>query len=189
MLGSQGVVQSIEVDRESVDLPFKLSIACQAEPVCAKHIIANADYLPPDLVTSETSASEADARTTAHVIAVLPSIPKSLRRGPSPAAAGEEGSVQETEQDDTAVVVFPPEDGRGLVRALLMGDGTGSCPSGQCESLASPQLTSVNACRRAVPLGRVLARDRSGIFPPAVPRPPTPLALIHCKLSLAHTSQ
>lgn len=139
VLGSQGAVQSIEVNSEDADLPIKLSVACQAEPIHTKHIIANADYLPPDLVESDPSAAESEARTAAHVIAVLPSIPECLRRSPSEEPAVEGGISQDSEQDDTAIVVFPPEEGRGLVRALLMGDGTGSCPPGQCASLMTRQ--------------------------------------------------
>jgi RAB protein geranylgeranyltransferase component A len=53
-------------------------------------------------------------------------LPASLRR--------EQGEDGELDQDDTAVVVFPPAEGsKAVVRVLMMGEGTGSCPSGQCE--------------------------------------------------------
>jgi len=65
---------------------------------------------------------------TAHCIALLTSLPESLRRPQLAEPTEEEG------EDDTAVIVFPPTDDHGLVRALVMGEGTGSCPAGQCTS-------------------------------------------------------
>jgi hypothetical protein len=64
----------------------------------------------------------------AHCIALLPSLPASLRRPQTEPVDGEEEG-----EDDTAVIVFPPTETQGLVRALVMGEGTGSCPAGQCE--------------------------------------------------------
>ena len=65
---------------------------------------------------------------TAHCIALLTSLPESLRRPKIAEPTEEEG------EDDTAVIVFQPTDDHGLVRALVMGEGTGSCPAGQCTS-------------------------------------------------------
>jgi hypothetical protein len=80
----------------------------------------------------------------AHCIAILPCLPESLKRkqGENPEnpehpdieAEESRAPKSDVEQDDTAVILFPPEGEVGLVRALLMGEGTGSCPSGQCES-------------------------------------------------------
>jgi hypothetical protein len=70
-----------------------------------------------------------EGNVTAHCIALLPSLPESLRRPKTEPVDGEEEG-----EDDTAVIVFPPTDNQGLVRALVMGEGTGSCPAGQCTS-------------------------------------------------------
>jgi len=54
-------------------------------------------------------------------------LPESLRR-----PRAESTEEEEEGEDDTAVIVFPPTENHGLVRALVMGEGTGSCPAGQC---------------------------------------------------------
>lgn len=102
-----------------------MKLACHPRPISAKHLITTPDHLPPHLLPNPTGPGP--ERTTAHCIAVLSSFPVLLRRK----ADAEE--TEEREEDDTAVVLFPPEGERGLVRGLLMGEGTGSCPAGQCK--------------------------------------------------------
>lgn len=68
-------------------------------------------------------------------------MPEALRR-PKKAQDEEEEMGQdedETGEDDTAVIVFPPlpQDVGPVVRAFMMGEGTGSCPSGQCKLFRS----------------------------------------------------
>jgi hypothetical protein len=75
-----------------------------------------------------TRPSAFKSKVTAHCIALLPSLPESLRR-PKKESTEEDG---EEGEDDTAVIVFPPTADSRLVRALVMGEGTGSCPAGQC---------------------------------------------------------
>lgn len=59
--------------------------------------------------------------------------PKSSQEPPS-LDAGQEDGEEESSEDDTAIFLFPPTtEGSSVVRGLLMGEGTGSCPAGQCE--------------------------------------------------------
>lgn len=77
-------------------------------------------------------------RRTAHCISLLDELPEALRR-PVKQTSEDPANGQEEEEgaeDDTAVVVFPPSpesEGGKVVKALMMGEGTGSCPAGQCK--------------------------------------------------------
>ena len=103
-----------------------LDLPCHPRPVIAKHLVSSAEHIPESMIT------EGRERTVhrAHCIAVVPSLPPIFSRRQN---VSEETLGEETEEDDTAVVIFPPVDDLPVVRALLMGEGTGSCPSGQCE--------------------------------------------------------
>ena len=103
-----------------------IKIPCHPRPITAKHLVTSPDHLPPD-IRPDVGSSKGDV--TAHCIALLPSLPESLRRPKAVPVDGEEEG-----EDDTAVIVFPPTENQGLVRALVMGEGTGSCPAGQCMS-------------------------------------------------------
>ncbi|WVQ74521.1 hypothetical protein IAR50_004122 [Cryptococcus sp. DSM 104548] len=101
-----------------------ISIPCHSRPVTAAHIIAPIDHLPASALTKNTTLSPR-ATATAHCIAVSSSTPEILRR----TAAAE--SEEEAENDDTSLIVFPPEGDNPVVRCLINGEGTGSCPAGQ----------------------------------------------------------
>ena len=128
VLGKESIPESMTVDMGSV----KLKLPCHPRPITAKHLIASPDHLSADLRGTESSAHE--STETAHCVALLSSLPDALRR-PKSTKESEEGDVgdDEEDEDDTAVVVFPPTVDKPLVRALVMGEGTGSCPSGQCK--------------------------------------------------------
>ncbi|ORY24379.1 GDP dissociation inhibitor-domain-containing protein [Naematelia encephala] len=144
VLGSAGQPSSIELDGQK---GVTVQIPGHPRPILAKHLITSPDHLPQSLNPppdkSDTSrsrdSSEASKRTTttAHCIAVLPSLPSCLTR-PIPNDIQNEGEQEEGDgdsgNDDTAVVLFPPTadaDEAQVVRGLMMGEGTGSCPSGQ----------------------------------------------------------
>lgn len=102
----------------------RLDIPCHPRPVVAKRLITSDPTHLPREVRPEQERVASEARC----IAILDELPPLLRR-----EVNEEG--EDKEQDDTAVIIFPPEEGReAVVRALVMGEGTGSCPAGQCES-------------------------------------------------------
>ena len=128
VLGKESIPESITIEERSV----KLILPCHPRPITAKHLITSPDHLLPDLRGAESSAHE--STETAHCVAVLSSLPDALRR-PKSTKGLEEGDAgdDEEDEDDTAVVVFPPTGDKALVRALIMGEGTGSCPSGQCK--------------------------------------------------------
>jgi hypothetical protein len=120
-------IEADEVSRVSLKLPR------HPRPITAKNLVSSPDHLPPSLLSPP---SEDDISTTAHCIAILPTLPRVLQRGISEDHAAEEEG-EERGKDDTAVILFPPEGDGQLVRALVMGEGTGSCPSGQCASSGS----------------------------------------------------
>lgn len=144
MLGDQAVATSIQIHEEQ---GVELRLPCHPRPITTKHLIASYDHLPLSLQPKpeplKSGRSHAGTRM-AHCIAILPSLPDSLKRkrgenpenpeNPDSEAEESQEPKSDVEQDDTAVILFPPEGEVGLVRALLMGEGTGSCPSGQCES-------------------------------------------------------
>lgn len=113
ILGADGAPSSIEVGEGNVTL----SIAAHPRPVVAKHLVT-----PPGFLDSPTSVR----RTTAHLIAVVTAQPPVLRKD-----APKSDDEVENEDDDTAVITFPATSTSPLVRALIMGEGTGSCPRGQ----------------------------------------------------------
>lgn len=126
MLGPESIPESIEVeDGGSVSL----KLPCHPRTITAKHLVTSPSHLPSHLVPTGTSSS---SRTTAHCIAILSERPDVLRR---PEVVREEvPDDEEVGEDDTAVIAFPPtSDDETVVRALMMGEGTGSCPNGQCE--------------------------------------------------------
>lgn len=103
-----------------------ITLHSHPRPLTADHLVANPDYIQPD------SDAVNGGHTTAHAIAILPSLPPMLLQ-----ESKEDVDLDEEEEDkneDAMIVVFPPEDDKPLVRALLMGEGTGSCPGGQCET-------------------------------------------------------
>ena len=138
VLGSDSILESIELDGES---GVTMKLPCHPRPITAKHLITSPGHLPSSLVPNGDTASTG-TRRTAHCIAILPSRPEVLLK---PAVIKEESNEEDNEEageDDTAVIVFPPtEDEAAVVRALLMGEGTGSCPAGQCRLLSlSPRI-------------------------------------------------
>ncbi|KAL1410388.1 hypothetical protein Q8F55_004398 [Vanrija albida] len=101
-----------------------LKIPGHPRPLAAGHLVSSDDFLPPTLAPAASGA----VRTTARGVAVVTAQPAVLKRAPQPDADEDEAVA---EDDDTAVVVFPPSGDAPLARALIMGEGTGSCPAGQ----------------------------------------------------------
>ena len=128
VLGESARPRSIKLDDTSDKLI--LDLPCHPRPVTANHIVSSAEHIPSSIVPDKREG----VVHRAHCIAVLSSLPPvfTKRGGVS------EGEGEEMEEDDTAVVIFPPVDDLPVVRALLMGEGTGSCPAGQCQYLAWP---------------------------------------------------
>ncbi|GMK58354.1 hypothetical protein CspeluHIS016_0503860 [Cutaneotrichosporon spelunceum] len=122
ILGSEGAPSDIvvgdvgEKGGAGEGAGVSLRIDAHPSPIRAKHLLAPPGFLQEPGVT----------RTTAHLIAIATCQPAVLRKR---ADESESESAVEPD-DDTAVLVFPPGDGP-LVRALVMGAGTGSCPPGQ----------------------------------------------------------
>ena len=127
VLGKESIPESMTVNDDSVTI----KIPCHPRPITAKHMVTSPDHLPPDIRPQPESSG---GTITAHCIALLDSLPEALRRPKAESTEGEEEG-----EDDTAVIIFPPTESQGLVRALVMGEGTGSCPAGQCKSLPSSQ--------------------------------------------------
>jgi RAB protein geranylgeranyltransferase component A len=131
VLGKESIPETMEIE-EGTEYPVKLKIPCHSRTISAKHLIASSDHLPQQL---RRSAAGNKDRQTAHCVALLPALPTQLRRQEKAQtdSDGTDGDEDEEAQDDTAVIVFPPSGDQGLVRALVMGEGTGSCPAGQCK--------------------------------------------------------
>ena len=120
VLGPSAKVSDLSFENEKV----KMTIPCHPRPVTATHLVASKGHLP---ITDTAQQNQGDGSFIASCIAIISSLPQPFKRSESAKAVGEG-----VEEDDTALVVFPPEGGRGVVRALLTGEGTGSCPPGQC---------------------------------------------------------
>ena len=129
-MGKESIPESMTIEEGSV----KLKLPCHPRPITAKHLIASPDQLPTDLRGAESSTHESSL--TANCVALLSSLPDALRRPKSKESEEGDAGHEEEDEDDTAVVVFPPTVDKPLVRALVMGEGTGSCPSGQCKLLS-----------------------------------------------------
>lgn len=133
VLGKESILESMEIEHEA-EYPVKLKIPCHPRTINAKHLVSSPDHVPPHL---RRSAAGNVRRATAHCIALLPALPTQLKRFQKDNSDGVDGDEDEEGQDDTAIIVFPPSGDQGLVRALIMGEGTGSCPAGQCTSFPS----------------------------------------------------
>jgi RAB protein geranylgeranyltransferase component A len=129
VLGKESIPESITVEEGSV----KLKLPCHPRVITAKRLVTSPDHLPADLRRSGSSTSTSSV--TAHCVALISSLPVALRRPKTikESEGEEEVDADDEDEDDTAVIVFPPTEDGALVRALVMGEGTGSCPSGQCK--------------------------------------------------------
>ena len=118
---------SAEIKRLVItDTGVELELPCHPRPVKASRIIATPQHLPGHQSSSTKSVS-----SIARCIALLEGLPPALKRE---RPLDEDGPDDKAEADDTAVVIFPPESADGhVVRGFMMGEGTGSCPAGQCE--------------------------------------------------------
>lgn len=127
ILGAQAQPTSIAIatpeEKQSNTKAISITLPSHPRPITADHLVANSDYL------AGLDGSE-DGFTTAHCIAILPSLPPCL--APEEQSGDLDEEEESEKEEDAMIVVFPPMDGRNLVRALLMGEGTGSCPKGQC---------------------------------------------------------
>lgn len=109
----------------------QVKVPAHPTPLRATHLVTS-----PFFLAKVTKASGSEKNVTAHAVAVVTSQPGCLKR---PAKEDEEA-----EDDDTGVVIFPPTDNSPLVRALIMGEGTGSCPAGQWVVYLSSELEGEN---------------------------------------------
>ncbi|BEJ01568.1 hypothetical protein CcaverHIS631_0602500 [Cutaneotrichosporon cavernicola] len=103
---------------------------CRACAVFGGTYILGSEGAPSDIVVDKGVSLRIGAHPTpisaTHLVAPPGFLEKDKPRVPPVLkSCGEDGV-----DDDTAVVVFPPSDGP-LVRALVMGEGTGSCPRNQ----------------------------------------------------------
>jgi RAB protein geranylgeranyltransferase component A len=122
VLGPTALPSSVEIRDDSV----VLQVQCHPQPITASHLISSPLHLPQ---SAQHTDIHSELNSIARCIAVLDALPPALKR---PKVEGEE--EESKEEDDTAIVVFPPEKEDGqVVRALIMGEGTGSCPAGRCE--------------------------------------------------------
>lgn len=106
---------------------IQVKVPAHPTPLRATHLVTSPSFL------AKAQPSGSDKNITAHAIAVVTSQPACLKR---PAKDDEEA-----EDDDTGVVIFPPTEDSPLVRTLIMGEGTGSCPAGQWVIYLSSELT------------------------------------------------
>ncbi|KAL7413045.1 GDP dissociation inhibitor-domain-containing protein [Mrakia frigida] len=118
--------------------PISLQIKGFTHPILASHLIVSPDYLPPSPTSLETVRF-------ARCIAILDSYPSIFPLPPPTAASPEDSDREEAKEEmevekpDTSLMVFPPGslgeesdvDVKETVQALLVGEGTGSCPRGQ----------------------------------------------------------
>lgn len=127
ILGASAEIKRLEVDGSGIEL----ELPCHPRPVKASHIIAAPQHLLESLRPSTASESRV-ARCIALVNGLPPALMRELTEQP-------EDSDDKLEEDDTAVIIFPPESADGhVVRGLIMGEGTGSCPAGQCKLQNGP---------------------------------------------------
>ncbi|XAO23047.1 hypothetical protein I312_101825 [Cryptococcus bacillisporus CA1280] len=137
VLGQFGKPTLIDANDENVTL----KLPCHPRPVTAKYLISSPNHLPSSLLIPESEPSISNI--TAHGIAITSSIPEILQRKlPFTDDESERRQIPE-ENDDTGLIVFPPENGNPTVRCLINGEGTGSCPSKQyILYLSSPTSTA-----------------------------------------------
>lgn len=133
MLGPESIPESIELESGD-EGGVRLKLPCHPRTITAKYLITSSGHLPSHLLPGPSSSS----KRTAHCIAILPKRPDVLFKPKIVQEEASEDDEEEVGEDDTAVIVFPPtsEDG-SVVRAFMMGEGTGSCPNGQCRSSLS----------------------------------------------------
>ena len=123
-----GATAELDMVQPCVD-GLTIKIPCHPRPVKASHLISAPDHVPKFISSPK---SNQDYVVTAQCIAITSTLPEVLRHRH---LATEKMSKEEEESlgnDDTALVVFPPENNKPLVRCIIQGEGTGSCPPGQC---------------------------------------------------------
>lgn len=133
VLGPESIPENMELE-DGAEGSVRFKLPCHPRTITAKHLITSSGHLAPNLIPNEKEAPS-NRRRTAHCIAILSERPDILRRPETVKADADDDDEDETGEDDTAITVFPPvsEEGGPVVRALMMGEGTGSCPPGQCE--------------------------------------------------------
>lgn len=102
----------------------QIKVPAHPTPLRTTHLVTSPSFL--------TKVSGSDKNVTAHAVAVVTSQPGCLKRPTK--------DEEEVEDDDTGVIIFPPSAESPLVRALIMGEGTGSCPAGQWVVYLSSEL-------------------------------------------------
>ncbi|CDZ98878.1 RAB proteins geranylgeranyltransferase component A (RAB escort protein) [Phaffia rhodozyma] len=122
------------------NMTIKVQIQGFAHPVESSHLIVSQDYLPAPVSDRELNTDTGEKWV--RCISILNKFPALLRRplqandvkGEQPEGVEHIQQKEGEDERDTALVVFPPgslgSDVQGSVSALLMGEGTGSCPKG-----------------------------------------------------------
>lgn len=142
VLGQFGKPTLIDANDEDVTL----KLPCHPRPVTAKYLVSSPNHLPPSLLIPESEPSISNI--TAHGIVITSSIPEILQRKlPFTDDENERRQIPE-ENDDTGLIVFPPENGNPTVRCLINGEGTGSCPSKQCKCAAGTRQLAPDSVPR-----------------------------------------
>lgn len=170
VLGADSTPESIEV-KDGPDPTVQLKIPCHPRVITARHLIASSDHLPRDIAPQTSLQPD---RRIARCIAVVDDLPAALRQSQQQQSETTDEGEDDKGEDDTAIVIFPPSpdsDGKA-VRAMMNGEGTGSCPSGQCTSW-SPLIvhTLELITSRPVSVSRIEHGPGSESGPPALSPP------------------
>jgi hypothetical protein len=122
---------------------ISLQIPAHHEPVTSDVLIDGTGTLSQH--STQTKESDAKAPCQVCCVAILSELPTQIQLGITPQRDDEsdpentEAEQIEENKQDVFLMVFPPASIEGgssqAVRALFMGSGTGSCPTGQCKSV------------------------------------------------------
>jgi hypothetical protein len=151
ILGAQSKITDLQLnptesgDSDSHAVSFR--IPAHPTPITTDLLISGSQLEHPSTAKDPSDGTSRTQSKQANCVAVLKGIPSSLKAAFATSSGGDDekdanDDVDATEMtQDVLLLVFPPGFAEGkstpAVRALLMGPGTGSCPSGQCESFAN----------------------------------------------------
>lgn len=139
----------------------EVTIPAQSKPITASHLImpnttSSRNILTHAGVEFPSPIQSSSSTTSVNLVAILPALPSTLapylRQKSTNADEGEDGEENEPSEDDLTVdaafVIFPPtSDQESVVRCLLVGEGTGSCPAGQCEYIEIESVPEIPGVR------------------------------------------
>lgn len=153
VLGNQAQVSDLTASQGSA--AATLNIPAHSRPIQARHVVSAA-----------TASSANDTDGGANYLAILPELPSSLKtlltRHPS---SDDDDSSSEDSVDDVALLVIPPSGERkSVIRCLLMGEGTGSCPAGQSVLYVQSLEASTNSRETLQPYLNLLVDGVTPLF-------------------------